>query len=219
MMSLKISVPGLIENSIHRSISARKRVMNTVLSCPISAWCLFAISVTHVCRPLSIASNQQNNLSYAFSGPLLRLSQRFDYALYLIIVNLNSSPNVCSKRMDNIEKLSYIHENMQRVHESMQYLHNVGERTSKFLLSKLQLPITYGGELSHPLTTINQLEQAVRNLEDKELSILSPKIFNILPSRRTRLPNSSPTILSFQDEGFIPLPRMLSVKSFRSKYT
>lgn len=64
-------------------------------------------------------------------------------------------------------------------------------------------------------------EQMHRQLEELEqyddrgvVSVLSPKMFNLLPEGPAD-PESkrylSPNMLSFQDEGFLPLPRLFKV--------
>jgi hypothetical protein len=76
--------------------------------------------------------------------------------------------------------------------------------------------VTYSNEKLRPSSVISQLEQFVHELENKELSFLSPKILNILPGKQNPGPQRlfSPTILSFQDEGLVPLPRILSVSFY-----
>lgn len=83
----------------------------------------------------------------------------------------------------------------------------------RFLSTKLQLPVTYTNKKMHSPSVASQLEQFVTELADKELSFLSPKILNVLPAKQQSGPQQlfSPTILSFQEEGLVPLPKILSV--------
>lgn len=67
--------------------------------------------------------------------------------------------------------------------------------------------------------TRHQLDEFVSRLESFDdravVSVLSPKLLNLLPQTPRLDPESknwlSPTMLSFQDEGMLPLPRLLQV--------
>ncbi|KAI6175010.1 hypothetical protein M3Y97_00984200 [Aphelenchoides bicaudatus] len=127
----------------------------------------------------------------------------------------NSTPRQCIKRMENVENLRHIREYIQTANDCLEYLKEVGETNAKFLSTNMQMPVTYRKEKLQSSLAITQLEQFVNDLENKELSFLSPKILNVLPTKQNTGPQHlfSPTILSFEDEGLAPLPKILSLIS------
>jgi hypothetical protein len=67
-----------------------------------------------------------------------------------------------------------------------------------------------------PLEQAKQFAEQLESYEDRDIvSILSPKLLNLMPESPS--PGSkrflSPNMLSFQDEGFLPLPRVLQMST------
>jgi hypothetical protein len=79
----------------------------------------------------------------------------------------------------------------------------------RFLLSNFKLSVEYKDSKSD--TPITHLEKFVKSLEESELSILSPRIMSMSARKSPEKQMLSPDILSFQDTGLVPLPRILSV--------
>lgn len=66
-----------------------------------------------------------------------------------------------------------------------------------------------------PLEQARRFAEQLESYEDRDIvSILSPKLLNLMPEMGS-VPSSkrwlSPSMLSFQDEGVLPLPRLLQV--------
>lgn len=81
--------------------------------------------------------------------------------------------------------------------------------------------MTFNNRNPGPDSAVKQLKEAV-DQADSGLSILSPKILSLFPSKKgggdEKLKLGSPTIFSFHDEGVMPLPRLLKVNFiYRSK--
>jgi hypothetical protein len=66
-------------------------------------------------------------------------------------------------------------------------------------------------------SAVNQMKNLLKDMESEELSFLSPKILNILPTKSDgKQKFFSPTLFSFQDEGVLSLPGLLKVNFYES---
>ncbi|CAD5221361.1 unnamed protein product [Bursaphelenchus okinawaensis] len=100
------------------------------------------------------------------------------------------------------------------MNDIIRYSYNIGKDNEKFL-QKHDLNVTYQYRNSDGQTPYEQLRaslQEIESFDDKGVvSVLSPKLFNILPEGSLD-PESkrwlSPNMLSFQDEGMIPIPKL-----------
>ncbi|CAD5221359.1 unnamed protein product [Bursaphelenchus okinawaensis] len=122
-----------------------------------------------------------------------------------------------SQRCDvpsNVIVLRDVRDYFDQMNDIIRYSYRTGKDNEKFL-QKHDLNVTYQYHNSDGQTPYEQLRtslQEIESFDDKGVvSVLSPKLFNILPEGPLD-PESkrwlSPNMLSFQDEGMIPIPKL-----------
>jgi hypothetical protein len=88
----------------------------------------------------------------------------------------------------------------------------LGIDNSNFLSSLF--PLTYKDKRPASDSPVEQLKSVV-NQADSGFSFLSPKILNLMPNKKEEFNEKmtflSPNLLSFHEEGLLPLPRLLKV--------
>jgi hypothetical protein len=96
--------------------------------------------------------------------------------------------------------------------ECMRYMKKLGLDNSNFLSSLF--PVLFNSRRPGSDSAANQLKNVVDQAESG-FSFLSPKIMSLLPTKKEasdgKLSFLSPTLLSFHEEGILPIPRLLKV--------
>ncbi|CAD5221641.1 unnamed protein product [Bursaphelenchus okinawaensis] len=116
------------------------------------------------------------------------------------------------KTPDNILNLRKVEKYFDLGNYCMKYLKDIGAMNSEFLDNFM--PVSFREHSDAKNTPIGQLRSIVQKLDTQSVSFLSPKILNIMPQQndnpaQTRI--MSPNLLSFHDEGLLPLPRLLKL--------
>lgn len=83
------------------------------------------------------------------------------------------------------------------------------------------MPVDFENRAPEASSIAKQVHEFMDDIDRGTLSILSPKVMSLLPSDGSQSsPNRllSPNILSFHNEGVLPLPRLLGVSSHISPF-
>ncbi|KAI6193471.1 MLt-TeN (Mlt-10) related [Aphelenchoides besseyi] len=136
-------------------------------------------------------------------------------------VNKRSVPEVSSRCTvpSNIKSLRQLQQQFDKINHVIRYLHTVTKSNQKFL-EEVDLKVDYKNrraDVDSPLNQARKFAEQLESFDDKNvLSILSPKLLNLLPQEPDD-PDSkrwlSPNMLSFSDEGMLPLPRLLQLST------
>ncbi|KAH7727915.1 CRE-MLTN-13 protein [Aphelenchoides avenae] len=125
-----------------------------------------------------------------------------------------SMPVAC-KSTRNIAALRKIHFYYTMTERVQTYMNRVKDHNKKFL-KELDVPVDYKDRQSDISSTAKQVAEFLHDFDNGTLSILSPRLFNVFPSTEWHGgPHKmlSPTLLSFQEEGAFPLPRLFQLLS------
>ncbi|KAI6227650.1 hypothetical protein M3Y99_01226600 [Aphelenchoides fujianensis] len=136
-------------------------------------------------------------------------------------INRRSLPDVSPRcgTPANVRTLRRLQQQFHKLNHVIRYLHSVTKSNQKFL-EQVDMKVDYRsrptGEDS-PLAQARRFAEQLESFDDKNvLSILSPKLLNLLP-QDPEDPDSkrwlSPNMLSFADEGMLPLPRLLQLST------
>ncbi|KAI6208725.1 Moulting cycle MLT-10-like protein family-containing protein [Aphelenchoides besseyi] len=124
----------------------------------------------------------------------------------------------CSQLPSNVEKLRKIEEYFRIASDCAVYARKL-ERKTERLLNRLNVSVRYQNRNSPSSSTERQLQSLVDDFNSRTLSLLSPKIMNVIPTNSKQDGQSkffSPTLLSFHSsDGLLPLPQLL--KLFKSQ--
>ncbi|KAI6196116.1 MLt-TeN (Mlt-10) related [Aphelenchoides besseyi] len=134
-------------------------------------------------------------------------------------ISKRSVPEVSSRCTipTNIKSLRQLQHQFDKINHVIRYLHTVTKSNQRFL-EEVDLKVDYKNrraDADSPLNQARTFAEQLESFDDKNvLSILSPKLLNLLPQEPDD-PDSkrwlSPNMLSFSDEGMLPLPRLLQV--------
>ncbi|CAD5227455.1 unnamed protein product [Bursaphelenchus xylophilus] len=114
----------------------------------------------------------------------------------------------------NVKTLRDVRDYFEQMNHVIRYTYGAGKDNERFL-SKMDMNVTFKNRPPDGQSPYEQLRKSLEDIENYDdkgvVSVLSPKLFNILPEGPLD-PESkrwlSPNMLSFQDEGMIPLPRL-----------
>ncbi|VDM50298.1 unnamed protein product [Toxocara canis] len=118
----------------------------------------------------------------------------------------------------NVEKLRIIREHFLNVDQINAYMTRMAQENSKFL-HEINMPVESHFEgmqnaeqndlLISIVNMINAFQKA--DIGDQSISIMSPRLFSILPEVSKRPQILSPTLFSFQNDGFFSVPDVLNM--------
>ncbi|CAD5227457.1 unnamed protein product [Bursaphelenchus xylophilus] len=122
-----------------------------------------------------------------------------------------------SRRCDtpsNVKILRDVRDYFEQMNHVIRYTYGAGKDNEQFL-RKMDVNVTFENRAPDGQSPYEQLRKSLEEIESYDdkgvVSVLSPKLFNILPEGPMD-PESkrwlSPNMLSFQDEGMIPLPKL-----------
>ncbi|KAI6212497.1 Glucuronosyltransferase [Aphelenchoides besseyi] len=115
----------------------------------------------------------------------------------------------------NIRNLREVESYFEAANECIKYIKELGLENSKFL-SSVDMNVHYKNRRPSKDSAAEQLNKVINQAQSSGLSLFSPKILNIMPSKdgysddsKTRF--MSPTLLSFHNEGMLPVPQLLKL--------
>ncbi|KAI6176107.1 MLt-TeN (Mlt-10) related [Aphelenchoides bicaudatus] len=147
----------------------------------------------------------------------IKLNQKFRHAKKLKFQGEDLTPKRVRqptsprcKTPKNIDMLRRVEKYFDSANECLRYIKALGLDNSNFISS--MFPIIYKNRKPGDESAATQLK-SVLDQADSGFSFLSPKILNLLPIKKEasdgKLSFLSPTLLSFHEEGLLPLPRLL----------
>ncbi|CAD5228281.1 unnamed protein product [Bursaphelenchus xylophilus] len=115
------------------------------------------------------------------------------------------------KTPTNILNLRRVEKYFELGNYCMKYLKSIGASNSDFL--EKFMPVSFREHAASKNTPAGELKSVVEQLDTQSISFLSPKILNVLPVKDDENSTKfmSPNLLSFHDEGLLPLPRLLKL--------
>ncbi|KAI6184775.1 hypothetical protein M3Y97_00632600 [Aphelenchoides bicaudatus] len=116
---------------------------------------------------------------------------------------------------ENVDMLRTVRRQFEKLNHVVKYFYNVTKSNQKFFES-VDMKVEYRDRTPSkhsPLVQAREFAEKLESFEDRDIiSILSPKLLTLMPETPDD-PGSkrwlSPNMLSFQDEGMLPLPRLL----------
>ncbi|KAI6184776.1 hypothetical protein M3Y97_00632700 [Aphelenchoides bicaudatus] len=120
----------------------------------------------------------------------------------------------------NVEMLRTVRQQFEKLNHVVKYMYDVTKSNQKFFES-VDMKVEYRDRIPSkhsPLVQAREFAEKIESFEDRDiyLSILSPKLLNLMPETLAD-PESkrwlSPNMLSFQDEGMLPLPRLFQMST------
>ncbi|KAI6187312.1 Glucuronosyltransferase [Aphelenchoides besseyi] len=113
----------------------------------------------------------------------------------------------------NIRNLREVESYFEAANECIRYVKELGLENSQFL-SSVDMNVEYKNRRPSRDSSIEQLNEVINQAETSGLSIFSPKILNIMPSKDGYSDNAktrfmSPTLFSLHNEGVLPIPQLL----------
>ncbi|KAH7727906.1 Protein MLTN-13 [Aphelenchoides avenae] len=124
-----------------------------------------------------------------------------------------SQPKPHCKPGRNMDALRKVQLYFELTNYVQRFTKRISAHNERFL-KRLKMPVDFENRLPEASSIAKQVHEFMDDIDRGSLSILSPKIMNLLPSDESKSsPNKllSPNILSFHNEGVLPLPRLLGL--------
>ncbi|KAI6192349.1 hypothetical protein M3Y97_00328000 [Aphelenchoides bicaudatus] len=131
-----------------------------------------------------------------------------------------TSSNECRKKLpENVKTLRQVESYFGQLNGVIGYVYEISKSNERFF-RQMNMNINYkqSANLDPTRRQLNEFVNTLESFDDKAVvSILSPRLLNLLPQTPRLDPESkdwlSPNMLSFQDEGMLPLPRLLQMST------
>lgn len=158
------------------------------------------------------SSKQERNVQFSHVS-LINLTLLNSHLYFHIMIAEPTSPRC--KTPANIKSLRQVERYFEAANECIRYIKALGLDNSNFISSTF--PATFKDKRPDKDSAAEQFKSVVSQA-DSGFSFLSPKILNLLPTKKESFNGKatflSPNLLSFHDDGLLPLPRLLKVRRF-----
>uniref|UniRef100_A0A914ZCI3 Uncharacterized protein n=1 Tax=Parascaris univalens TaxID=6257 RepID=A0A914ZCI3_PARUN len=127
-----------------------------------------------------------------------------------------------SKEPSNVKKLRIIRDHFSRLGQINEYIKRMNQENSRFL-HEINVPMESKFETIEDANQNEMLNDIVAMInafqktgnDGPSISIMSPRLFSIIPGASKRPQLLSPTLLSFQKDGFFSMPDLFDMATSR----